>query len=329
MLQLRALDLKAVALFLGDAYSVDGPDPFPPPVLDSLRQLVPSDEISYCELDRVRGVVLRLEELPGEVEGPEEPSYWDLKGQHPVCHHHETTGDFRARKISDFMTTAALRRSEIYWNWLHPWGAEYEMSVGLDAPLSHTKVFIFDRAGGRDYNERDRAVLDFLRPHLTNLHEAAQVRRRASQALAVLEEAEAGLVFLDRAGLIEQATPEALRLLSAYFRDFRIGLPDEIATWLRLRAPSPEPLRVECDETTLLVHRIDGALFLEEERNAPPLTEREREILDLVAEGKTNAEIAEAIWIAPGTVRKHLENIYEKLGVHSRTAAVATLNGES
>ena len=44
-----------------------------------------------------------------------------------------------------------------------------------------------------------------------------------------------------------------------------------------------------------------------------------------MAAGKTNAEIAEAIWIGPGTVGKHLENIYEKLGVHSRTAAVATL----
>jgi hypothetical protein len=38
---------------------------------------------------------------------------------------------------------------------------------------------------------------------------------------------------------------------------------------------------------------------------------------------------AETIWIAPGTVRKHLENVYEKLGVHSRTAAVPTLNGEN
>ena len=61
----------------------------------------------------------------------------------------------------------------------------------------------------------------------------------------------------------------------------------------------------------------------------PPLTEREREILDLVAAGKTNSEIAEAIWIAPGTVRKHLENIYEKLGVHSRTAAIAALTDVS
>jgi DNA-binding CsgD family transcriptional regulator len=53
------------------------------------------------------------------------------------------------------------------------------------------------------------------------------------------------------------------------------------------------------------------------------LTAREREVLELVAEGRTNAEIAVTLWISPGTVRKHLENIFEKLGVHTRTAAVA------
>jgi DNA-binding CsgD family transcriptional regulator len=36
-----------------------------------------------------------------------------------------------------------------------------------------------------------------------------------------------------------------------------------------------------------------------------------------------NAEVAEALWISPGTVRKHLENAYAKLGVRTRTAAVA------
>jgi DNA-binding CsgD family transcriptional regulator len=53
------------------------------------------------------------------------------------------------------------------------------------------------------------------------------------------------------------------------------------------------------------------------------LTEREAEVLLHVAEGMRNREIAEALWIAPGTVRKHLDNIYAKLGVHSRTAAAA------
>ena len=55
------------------------------------------------------------------------------------------------------------------------------------------------------------------------------------------------------------------------------------------------------------------------------LTDREREILQLVAEGRQNAEIARILWISSGTVRKHLENAYEKLGVHTRTAAVAAL----
>jgi DNA-binding CsgD family transcriptional regulator len=57
------------------------------------------------------------------------------------------------------------------------------------------------------------------------------------------------------------------------------------------------------------------------------LTEREREILDLVAEGRTNAEIAEWLWLSRGTVRKHLDNIYAKLGVHTRTAAAALVQG--
>ena len=55
------------------------------------------------------------------------------------------------------------------------------------------------------------------------------------------------------------------------------------------------------------------------------LTAREREVLAFVAEGRTNAEIARLLWISADTVRKHLENVYEKLGVHSRTAAVAAI----
>ena len=54
-----------------------------------------------------------------------------------------------------------------------------------------------------------------------------------------------------------------------------------------------------------------------------PLTRREHEVVMLVAEGLTNAQIAERLWISPGTVRRHLQNVFAKLGVHTRTAAVA------
>lgn len=51
------------------------------------------------------------------------------------------------------------------------------------------------------------------------------------------------------------------------------------------------------------------------------LTRREREIVVLVAEGKTNAQIAAQLWVAPSTVKKHLEHVYEKLDVRGRTVA--------
>ncbi len=59
------------------------------------------------------------------------------------------------------------------------------------------------------------------------------------------------------------------------------------------------------------------------EPNGNGLTEREAEILSWVARGRTNKEIAALLLVSPHTVRKHLENAYAKLGVHTRTAAVA------
>lgn len=55
------------------------------------------------------------------------------------------------------------------------------------------------------------------------------------------------------------------------------------------------------------------------------LTARESAIMQSVARGDTNAAIAAELWISQHTVRKHLGNVYAKLGVHSRTAAVAAL----
>lgn len=53
------------------------------------------------------------------------------------------------------------------------------------------------------------------------------------------------------------------------------------------------------------------------------LTRREVEILHLLTQGKTNREIAANLYISPLTVRTHLEHIYRKLGVRSRTEAAA------
>jgi len=53
------------------------------------------------------------------------------------------------------------------------------------------------------------------------------------------------------------------------------------------------------------------------------LTRREREVLELLAQGMTNKEIAEALVITTNTVKRHLKAIFRKLGVHTRSAAAA------
>ena len=53
------------------------------------------------------------------------------------------------------------------------------------------------------------------------------------------------------------------------------------------------------------------------------LTDREREVLDLLAQGLTNKEIAEKLIITTNTVKRHLKAIFEKLDVHTRSAATA------
>jgi DNA-binding CsgD family transcriptional regulator len=73
------------------------------------------------------------------------------------------------------------------------------------------------------------------------------------------------------------------------------------------------------------------ALMLERQRaaraNVPSLTDRQREILRLVGGGSTNGQIAHALNLSEATVRKHLENTYARLGVNSRTEALAKTSG--
>ena len=59
------------------------------------------------------------------------------------------------------------------------------------------------------------------------------------------------------------------------------------------------------------------------------LTDRERDVLELLALGLTNREIAQRLFISPMTVRTHLVNMFKKLGVGTRTAAVAAAHRQA
>ena len=63
--------------------------------------------------------------------------------------------------------------------------------------------------------------------------------------------------------------------------------------------------------------------FREENESRPRLSEREHEVLGLIAEGLSAPEIGERIHLSTATVKTHLQHLYEKLGVSERAAAVA------
>jgi DNA-binding NarL/FixJ family response regulator len=75
--------------------------------------------------------------------------------------------------------------------------------------------------------------------------------------------------------------------------------------------------------TLLRPHLHQAYLDAERRRHpVPRLTPRQKDLLHLLAAGHTNAQIARRLGLSEGTVRTHLENIYGRLNVSSRTAAV-------
>jgi DNA-binding CsgD family transcriptional regulator len=118
-----------------------------------------------------------------------------------------------------------------------------------------------------------------------------------------------------------------------YEHNLQLCLPDPVALssgpgqTVRLyfsRGPGPD--FTERDRALLVLlrpHLHQAYLDAERRRHpVPRLTPRQDDLLRLVAAGHTNAQIARRLGISEGTVRTHLENIYEKLHVSSRAAAV-------
>ena len=329
MTALAARDAENVLRFVAAAEEVAGDHAFTPEVLAELGRLVEADWVAYSEMDRVRQRFGYGAFRPEDEFWEGDATYWEIAAEHPVCSRHNA-GDFRALKLSDFMTRKELRKSRIYALWFRRPGIEYELNVAIPSPPWHTKTFLFERRGGRDFTERDRRVLDVLQPHLARLWRAAQLRRRLGAALASLDESSdqdgQGVLLLAPGGAhVEFASPAARRLLEQFLGEQpNDQTPEALFAWFESGSPTFVCRR---GRDRLTISRGDGMLLLEPTRDELGLTSRERDVLAWVARGKTNPEVAEILWVTPSTVRKHLENIYAKLGVHTRTAAVTRFLG--
>jgi DNA-binding CsgD family transcriptional regulator len=329
VLALARGDAERLLRFVAEAESFGGDQPFCGEFLTQLGRLITADWVGYT--DRPSGATddpLLHFARPGD-EGVYSSIDWAavmpvVEAECPVFPHFRRRS-FAALKTSDVVSKRELYRTPTYELVFEPLGLTDSLELRLRVgPPGRTTKFGFDRVG-RDFSARDRDVLDVLHPHFVRLYRASESKRRLREALVLHESTRAAVVLLEADDGIGFASTAARELLDRYFGQTRVRLPDSLASWLRerRRTATDEPLRVDAGHRSLVVELVDGGLLLQERRQMPRLTPREREILDLVAEGRTNADIAGRLWVSPGTVRKHLDNVYAKLGVHTRTAAAA------
>jgi DNA-binding NarL/FixJ family response regulator len=201
-------------------------------------------------------------------------------------------------------------------------------------------------AGGADYVTkplRPPEVLARIAVHM----QAARQARQARNALDAYGHATIAVRLDPRApggARLVWQTPLARRWLPAYFDAPADVLPASVVDWLREaeRVADPRPLtqgrtgpgprqqlvvtlqgRTADEDWLLVLREVNDAATVEATMQAFGLTLRESEVLYWVAKGKTNRDIGDILGSSPATVKKHLEHIYVKLGVETRTAAAA------
>ena len=154
----------------------------------------------------------------------------------------------------------------------------------------------------------DMAVLDIRMPEMDGLEAARTIRERSPDTAVVM------LTAYDDRHFVGEAVRAGARGYVLKVRD-----AEHLVETLRLVAGGK--LVIDPELVRALAEELEAAR--ERDQRGPTLTEREVEILQLVAFGQTNREVGQKLYIAVDTVKTHLEHIYQKLGTNDRTAAVA------
>jgi DNA-binding CsgD family transcriptional regulator len=235
-------DLRALLGLLETGRAETAAVGLPPAALEQARALVRCEVVAFLDMEPWDQRTHLDQEYPStqSCDGADAETdddvfwehYWDCL---PCCYQSVSGDDRSITTISDFYTQRDYHHTGMYTDVLGPQGVEHEAMLCLSAPPGYSRRLLFVRGPGPDFDRRDRLLLALLRPHLNELYQELQRRRRA----------------------------------------------------------------------------------------VPALTARQQQLLQLVARGYSNSDIARELVVSTATVRKHLENIFQRLHVTSRTAAAS------
>ncbi len=354
MERLGERDLKALLSVAGELGAVGGVTAYRAEVLAQLRRLVPCDSASYNEVSpRAQEASVAAIDPPDAIFPGGVEVFAAHLHQNPLVVAAEHLGPREVRKFSDFLTRRQLHRLDLYDLVYSRLEVEHQIALTLTSSSARLIGLALNRRS-RDFSERDRVMLEAAQPFVAHAYDNAVARTLASASLAVLQGADddgaQAVIVIDADGEVVVAS----ELAAAWCReiapvDVRGRLPDPLRSWCaaqRRRAAAngalTEILEVHTPHATLSARyvsdageRLDAILLSRRVSFEPEvprrlgLTPRESDVLRLVALGLSNVQVARELHVSERTVAKHLERVYAKLGVSSRTAAVARVRDPS
>jgi len=347
--QLSAKDLERILDVLPVVYADADADQFGRVAIEAVSRLIPHDIVSYNEVHLRDRQVRGLADPPETLWSADAPAIFDSHfDEHPYIRAVGETGDDTARRMSDLLSTRDFHRLGLYAEFYREIGVEYQMAAGFAHRPGVMVGVSADRGPGRDFSDRDVRVLDVLRPHLAVAYRNAMATKSSVPIAQVLDALDEAVVVCNALGRPEVVTERAASLFASYLPTTAADrVPEDVVGWAATIAA--RLMRNAADDDVpgavrpLLLSGPAGRIVLRASVAAPGdrivirihdlgpsagldvLSPRELEVLQHVADGLTDDEIARLLAVSVRTVSKHLERVYRKLGVSSRGRAVKAL----
>ena len=332
-------DTELLLDLVGEAYSFEDLAEYRNGILELVTRVVPCDRIGYNEITPQETFAITVPDFdPGLL-----PVFSALIYENPLIQRLERTHDGRPYRISDLVDQKTFHGLALYREFYRHIGVEWQVAFTLPARAPIIVGIALTRER-HDFTDREVQLLALARPHLMHAYRNAELRGARNAMLAALEQGldtiGQHIVVLDAHGRVEFATDGARRLLGDAVTNPR-AIPEQVREWIattRDPRPAAQPLLLHTASSTVLVRLLPSkradhreVLLLEggtgelsvAALRSLGLTPRQAETLRLAALGHTAAETATRLGIAPRTVEKHLEHVYDNLGVHSMSQATA------
>jgi DNA-binding CsgD family transcriptional regulator len=343
------LDLLRALHVIGEAQDISD---FARRLCRELLRLVPAIRATYNEVNGAanRSATVVHPEIGPESHERNQALFERHMHDNPIIKRFESTGETGVMTWAELDPGGEFFDTALYREFYAPAGIHSQIAFMLPAPPGIHVAIVISR-DHRGFTDRDRILLSELRLHLVNLYRLVSHAEASRQRDAALADDGWSVVLVDNAGTVleSNAVAEAIGRASGVDLGVGAGLADgplwsamsdpTADRWASSRPAAPTKVRggqVPFEARLLRSPVGPHVLWIREpsrvtaqDARALGLTTRQAQVALLLVDGLTNDQIARRLRISASTVRRHLEAVFERLGVPSRAAAVGRLRGWS